>query len=616
MKSKNKLNKIIVFLLLLTVIAMIFVANTYSKYATNASGSDSVVVAKWSFFVNGKEIAVKGNPETIDFNLFETIYDSDGENEETDVAEGFIAPGTSGAFEFALQNTSEVTAQYAINLTVDNTDIPLEFSFDAETWTDDLSNLVAQDNLAIGTSKNVKVMWRWAFGADTETDISLSEQTVNVSATITAIQVDNGNNVVGYIEKQLFTDIENAMETTAIANMKDVAASAGPYAYQDSNMFSGKTITKIGIPVKSVSDVNTPQTFTVYVVDKEPLSILTDLKPTTVAQTYTLTLPSEQLGDTTTVNKMVYVDVNISLADNQTLAFASENDTITWGFINYKSTIVSDQYKFIAGILNSPATNNGNIILDIYVKEEIQNETPDDETETPLKTALTGKNFSILGDSISTFEGYSNNATTTNNTIGSNSVYYPYESPITDVNMTWWMQAANETGMNVLVNNSWSGDTIAKRGITRAMQLHDNTGDNADTNPDIVAVYMGVNDVKNTANLSTNVFSENYTTMITNIKTTYPDADVFVFTLLPYTAPNATVPSMGADEIEVYNQVIRTVASENGCTVVDLFNDSGITEDNYKSDYMWDDGLHPNAAGMDAITNTFINALSAKYLNN
>ena len=190
MKSKNRLSKIIAFLVLLAVVAMIFVANTYSKYATNASGSDSVVVAKWSFEVNGEEIAVAGDAKTIAFNLFDTIYDSNGE-EETDVADGVIAPGTSGEFEFALKNTSDVTAQYAIKLAVDNTNIPLEFSFDGEGWASDLTNLIAQDNLEINASKNVKVMWRWAFGADTATDISLSEQTVNVSATIDVIQLEN-----------------------------------------------------------------------------------------------------------------------------------------------------------------------------------------------------------------------------------------------------------------------------------------------------------------------------------------------------------------------------------------------------------------------------------------
>ena len=479
-------------------------------------------------------------------------------------------------------------------------------------WSENSANIVAGDSLSANDEKEITV----TITTKELTEDMLPESNLSFPVSITMDWIESNNDsVTTYIEKQLFTDIESAITTSAISNMTSVTPSAGPYTYQKLDVFSGKTISKIGIPVQSVSDINSPQTFTLYVVNKEPLSNLSSLKATTIVDTYELTLPQEQLGDSTTVNKMVYVDVNISLADNQTLAFGSADDTVIWGFIRYNGTKVGDHYKFIAGVLTSPATNNGNIIFDIYEKEEVENEPSGDETESPLKTTLTGKNFSILGDSISTFEGYSNNATTTNNTIGSNKVYYPYESPITDVNMTWWKQAANETGMNVLVNNSWSGDTIANRGKTRAMQLHDNTGDNAGTNPDIVAVYIGVNDVKNTANLSTTIFSDNYTQMITNIKTTYSNADVFVFTLLPYTAPSATVPSMGAEEIEVYNEVIRTVASANNCTVVDLFNDSGITEDNYLSDYMWDTGLHPNEAGMDAITETFINKLAEVYLN-
>lgn len=520
--------------------------------------------------------------------------------------------GTSTASETCIakakiKNASSFAVQLESNptITFDNTYIN---SVDA-VWTEDNSPITALNSISAGVEKEIQI----TITTKELTEDMLPETSLNIPVTITMDWVESTSNngtQITYVEKQLFTDIENVITSSAISNMTAVTPSAGPYTYQNSNIFSGKTISKIGIPVKSISDVDIPQTFTVYVVDKEPLSNLSSLTATTIDKTYELTLPRGQLGDSTTVNKMVYVDVNIPLADNQTLAFGSADDTVIWGFIRYNGTIVGNQYKFIAGALTTPATNNGNIIFDIYEKEEVEL----DEIESPLKTVLTGKNFSILGDSISTFEGYSNNAATTNDTIGNNKVYYPYESPVTDVNMTWWMQAANETGMNVLVNNSYSGDTIANRGKTRAMQLHDNTGDNAGTNPDIIAVYMGVNDVKNTANLSTTVFSENYTAMITNIKTTYPDADIFVFTLTPYTAPSATVTSMGADEIEVYNQVIRTVASANDCIVVDLFNDSGITEDNYLSEYVWDTGLHPNEAGMDKITETFINKLEDVYL--
>ena len=229
-----------------------------------------------------------------------------------------------------------------------------------------------------------------------------------------------------------------------------------------------------------------------------------------------------------------------------------------------------------------------------------------------LRSVLSGKNFSVLGDSISTFAGYSNNAATTNSTIGSNAVYYNGNNIITNVNDTWWMQAVNETGMNLLVNNAWSGDTIASRGKTRAMQLHDDTGSNAGTTPDIIAVYIGINDMKNGSTVS--AFETNYQTMISNMRTTYPNADIFVLTHVPYYFSSATVQSMTNDQLEQFNNVIRNIANQTtNCFVVDYFADSGITQDNFRT-YMGDAGLHPNALGMDKITETLINAFEERYL--
>ena len=67
-------------------------AGTYAKFTSTASGTSATVVANWSFEVNGENIAVTGDEKTIAFGLFDTIKDSDGETDETDVAEGLIAP--------------------------------------------------------------------------------------------------------------------------------------------------------------------------------------------------------------------------------------------------------------------------------------------------------------------------------------------------------------------------------------------------------------------------------------------------------------------------------------------------------------------------------------------
>ena len=118
MKNKIKKMKKITLIITILILSVIFLSGTFARYASSASGTDSTMVAKWSFEVNGKDITVLGDDEIVSFDLFDTIYDSDGESNETDVKEGMIAPGTAGAFEFLLHNTSEVTTSYELGIKV------------------------------------------------------------------------------------------------------------------------------------------------------------------------------------------------------------------------------------------------------------------------------------------------------------------------------------------------------------------------------------------------------------------------------------------------------------------------------------------------------------------
>ena len=122
-----------------------------------------------------------------------------------------------------------------------------------------------------------------------------------------------------------------------------------------------------------------------------------------------------------------------------------------------------------------------------------------------------------MGDSISTFKGVSNN-TQTNNTLGKNNPRYDVGEADTkpssyclleSVNDTWWMNFANRSGMNLLVNNSWAGSqvfggqtsdgrVIPAAYLERCINLHDNTlsdnPNNEPIHPDVIFVYMGIND--------------------------------------------------------------------------------------------------------------------------
>ena len=262
-----------------------------------------------------------------------------------------------------------------------------------------------------------------------------------------------------------------------------------------------------------------------------------------------------------------------------------------------------------------------------------------------------GLNFSLLGDSISTYDGVSNNASY-NSTIGGNAAYYgatgrdDWATSIEPLNVsrgdTWWQQAVDTLGMNLCVNNSWSGSYIrnganANSGcVSRCRQLHNTAG----TKPDIIALYMGTNDCNSNTDVSTlgtpndgmynKVATElnntsfapgtilgAYSLMIARAKDSYPNAEIYCFTLLPkiYCGSEAN-----CDVYQAFNAGLKEIAAHYGVYVVDLFEECGLhNEELYKEYCLSTDpinSLHPNPWGMDAITNCFISTLmkNSKYV--
>lgn len=227
------------------------------------------------------------------------------------------------------------------------------------------------------------------------------------------------------------------------------------------------------------------------------------------------------------------------------------------------------------------------------------------ERNAKLTEALKGKRISFIGDSISTFEGYSNNVKY-NPTIGSNAVYYNGTGKgFTDANETWWLQTVQATGMELCVNNSWSGDRVTKRGIERAKQLHNAAG----AKPDVIVVYLGINDFR--GGITESTFKTAYDQMISGMKETYPEADVYLCTLV-YTS-NVSNPTVRPKNVEKFNAAISELAAKYGAGVVDLYNGTGITWKTVK-DHMADGTLHPNYKGMDAITECVLSALAENYV--
>lgn len=189
---RNKKLSILAVLVMLVTITTYSVSGTYAKYTSSFEGTSTATIAKWDVKVG--DVTNKSASNVFEFDLFKTIKDADGSDED-DVAADRIAPGTSGEFEIKLANNSEVNAAYDITFTKTGTEIPLEFTVvDGTDEKTGLSSITATP-INRGGEATVTVKWVWPFN-DEGDDTSYASldgedaKTVTVKADVTINQVD------------------------------------------------------------------------------------------------------------------------------------------------------------------------------------------------------------------------------------------------------------------------------------------------------------------------------------------------------------------------------------------------------------------------------------------
>lgn len=250
---------------------------------------------------------------------------------------------------------------------------------------------------------------------------------------------------------------------------------------------------------------------------------------------------------------------------------------------------------------------------------------------------INGLKMSILGDSISTFDGYSNDVNS-NSTLKSNVPRYglasstlsSIDTTLKSVDETYWMKTINDLDMELCVSNTWRGTRVTTTGTTypdsssgcldRSVNLHN---DIKNIDPDIIVVYMGVNDLDHEVelgsfkelneiynnetkeyNVDTTLFAPSYAMMIHKITQRYKDSDLYLFNHLPNHYGKT-------EETLLYNEQIKYISDYFNCNYVDIYNDTGINWDNYTT-YLHD-GLHPNKKGMELISNVLKESLLDNY---
>ena len=259
------------------------------------------------------------------------------------------------------------------------------------------------------------------------------------------------------------------------------------------------------------------------------------------------------------------------------------------------------------------------------------------EETTEVQNPFAGKKVSILSASTATYEGVSNN-TAANSTIGNNDVYYTEGRHGVYLKDTWWQQVIDALGMELLVNNSWSGSCVFQPRMgaasvgygDRAVNLHnDHTGEE----PDIILIQLGGNDFayyKDTFGKATdfdytalikdngdgtftyaepNTTCEAFAIMLHKIHNRYQEAEIYYLTSYAKRDPDYTGDSYpGTGQPTEYNAELIKVVQYFGLEVIDL-EDCIPKEAELFDLYMADKRAHPNALGMDRITNKVLSGL-------
>lgn len=226
-----------------------------------------------------------------------------------------------------------------------------------------------------------------------------------------------------------------------------------------------------------------------------------------------------------------------------------------------------------------------------------------------------GKQFSILGDSISTLAGYNPKGY---------KVFFDEsngeKASIHDMNDTWWGKVIEFFGGELLVNNSWSGSRVTGSNATlfpsgcsdeRTSCLHING-----VKPDVIIIYLGFNDWANGVALNDTHFLEEsldlsyfvcaYNKMLEKVTSNYPNAEIWCCTLnTTYMSTNQRFkfPYMhGGIHIEEYNREIKQAANNYNCKIADLYK--------YNTPYDTIDSSHPNADGMNTLATLVIKEMA------
>jgi lysophospholipase L1-like esterase len=470
--------------------------------------------------------------------------------------------------------------------------------------------------------------------------------------------------------------------------------SNAPFAIAD-NAFAGKKLHSISLPVYRTGklDEEGMLTFTLYVLPNTYNALVSSRK-TDVTEYEIKLKPKDYDLEENKKNVFKYVTVDlteykIELSDTQTLAFGKSSDSIQiasmltskstakmpqvitdwreeWLITGYHANLFSgSEGKDAGGLFYDRDSIPIDFVFDYGsadAKAEVIAAREREAAEyaeklAAVKAAYQGKYLSLIGDSISSFRGVTDNIKY-NDILTLNRSYYS-ANYLNDYTQMYWGRLAEDTEMELCVINGWSSSKVYGGGqdknnnvdatkdnmLVRSTELHNKAGQT----PDVILLYLGINDVsyKNWSDLydrlaaaggktKTQVLGEwmegvnatyeahkesvvpgvtyesweaSYALSLAQMRAAYPNAEIYIINLTRSHHGSGT-----EEKIAKANTCLAALAEYFGVDVIDQAN----SEVNYANCHLYgaDEndpvGLHPNIRGHAALTKVIVETLYEK----
>ena len=474
-----------------------------------------------------------------------------------------------------------------------------------------------------------------------------------------------------YLPETVVTAMETAIREEPTSAFTAAETNLSYYVIDDVFALSNCRVKSITFPVYRTgkADSGGNFVFTIVVGGNTRESMMQSEKPDRV---YHLSLNGEEYGLTASSNELRLVTVDLTpyeivLKEGETMGFLDPADTIIPAMIPMSASVFATFFhqnveacatfmRAYIGKTWSKANTEDNgltqkiLPFDFELERTWESKEAHDaevaaaeaaEAEYQRKLAAVrehyrGKKLSLIGDSITTYSSVSDNAAI-NSTLAPHESSYRPDALYPDHTKTYWGIVQTLLEMDLCVVNAWGGSRTygseSKSWIDnmprRAVQLHTDGG----VYPDLIIVYMGTNDVKNspTGDLPTILAAADdkqatfatwyagvlttaattgddlipgttwtdwfaaYALGIKRMKETYPSAEIYCMTLMENYHSAGNVKA----RVDQTDLCIRTIAEYFGAKLIDQQKNGYITKANcilYGKD-TGAESLHPNLRG-------------------